>query len=67
MARLADSPDPVPDAVWEEAARHYDEAQLAALVLSIASINTWNRINAATRQPSGEWVEQAIQGNRRSA
>ena len=27
--RLADRPDPVPDDVWEEAARHYDEAQLA--------------------------------------
>jgi AhpD family alkylhydroperoxidase len=67
VTRLADNPDPVPDAVWEEAARHYNEAQLAALVLSIASINTWNRINAATRQPSGDWVEQAIQGNRRSA
>ena len=58
--RLADRPDPVPDEVWDEAARHYDEAQLAALVLSIATINTWNRINAATRQITGEWVEQVI-------
>ena len=37
-----------------------DEAQLAALVLSIATINTWNRINAVTRQITGEWVEQVI-------
>jgi AhpD family alkylhydroperoxidase len=60
VTRLADRPDPVPDDVWDEVARHYDDAQLAALVLSIASINTWNRINAATRQITGEWVEQVI-------
>lgn len=60
MTRLADRPDPVPDEVWNEAARHYDEAQLAALVLSIASINTWNRLNVATRQTTGPWVEQLV-------
>ena len=60
VTRLADRPDPVPDEVWDEAARHFDEAQLAALVLSIATINTWNRINAATRQITGEWIEQVI-------
>jgi AhpD family alkylhydroperoxidase len=60
VTRLADRPDPVPDEVWDEAARHYDEAQLAALVLSIAAINTWNRLNVATRQITGEWVEQAV-------
>ncbi len=59
--RLADRPDPVSDEVWEEAARHYDEPQLAALVLMIASINAWNRINATTRQVSGDWVAQYIQ------
>ncbi|HEY6779833.1 MAG TPA: carboxymuconolactone decarboxylase family protein [Thermoleophilaceae bacterium] len=58
--RMADQPDPVPDEVWDEAARHYDEPQLAALVLSIASINAWNRINASTRQITGDWVEQLI-------
>jgi AhpD family alkylhydroperoxidase len=58
--RLADRPDPVSDEVWSEAARHYDEQQLAGLVLAIATINTWNRINAATRQVTGEWVEQWI-------
>ncbi len=50
----------MPDEVWEEAARHYDEPQLAGLVLTIAGINAWNRINAATRQITGEWVEQWI-------
>jgi AhpD family alkylhydroperoxidase len=57
--RLADSSDPVPDAVWDEAARHYDERQLASLVLTIASINTWNRLNAITRQPAGAWGAEA--------
>lgn len=58
--RLADSADPVPDDVWDEAARHYDETQLAALVLAIAAINAWNRLNVTTRQISGEWVSQWI-------
>ena len=58
--RLADRPDPVPDEVWDEAARHYDETQLAGLVLAIATINAFNRVNAATRQITGEWVRQYI-------
>ena len=58
--RLADRSDPVPDEVWEEAARHYDESQLAGLVVAIAAINAWNRINAATRQITGEWVEEWV-------
>ena len=58
--RLADRPDPVPDEVWEEAARHYDEQALAALVVVIAAINAWNRNNATTRQISGDWVSQWI-------
>ncbi len=58
--RLADRSDPVPDEVWEEAARHYDESQLAGLVVAIAAINAWNRINAATRQITGEWVDQWV-------
>jgi AhpD family alkylhydroperoxidase len=60
--RLADRSDPVPDEVWDEAARQYDEAQLGSLVLAIASINAWNRINATTRQITGEWVAQLIPG-----
>jgi AhpD family alkylhydroperoxidase len=55
VTRLSDRPDPVPDDVWTEATRHYDEPALAALVLSIASINVWNRLNAATRQVAGAW------------
>jgi AhpD family alkylhydroperoxidase len=59
-SRLADRADPVPDEVWDEAARHYDESQLAGLVIAIASINAWNRINATTRQMSGGWISQFI-------
>jgi alkylhydroperoxidase family enzyme len=56
VTRLADSSDPVPDEVWDEAARHYDEEALAGVVLAIASINVWNRLNVATRQVAGqEW------------
>jgi AhpD family alkylhydroperoxidase len=54
VTRIADRPDPVPDDVWDEAARHFDAEALAALVLSIASINVWNRLNLATRQVAGE-------------
>jgi alkylhydroperoxidase family enzyme len=53
VTRLSDRADPVPDDVWNEAKRHYDEPALAALVLSIAMINVWNRLNVATRQPAG--------------
>ncbi|MEO9174104.1 MAG: carboxymuconolactone decarboxylase family protein [Gaiellales bacterium] len=54
--RLGDQADPVPDEIWQEAARHYDEQALAGLVLSIASINVWNRLNVVTRQVAGaEW------------
>lgn len=59
--RLADNPDPVPDEVWDEAARHYTELQLASLVIAIAAINAYNRLNAATRQPAGKWVAQFVE------
>ena len=51
--RLNDRGDAVPDEVWNEAARHYDEKALAELVLSIALINFWNRVNVTIRQVSG--------------
>jgi len=51
--RLADQSDAVPDAIWAEAARHYDEAALAWLVLDIATINLYNRLNVTTRQVAG--------------
>jgi AhpD family alkylhydroperoxidase len=51
--RLSDRADPLPDEIWEEAARHYDEPALAALIISIALSNFWNRLNVATRQVAG--------------
>jgi len=53
--RLSDQADPVPDEIWDEAAQHYDEQALAALIISIALINFWNRLNVTTRQVAQEW------------
>jgi AhpD family alkylhydroperoxidase len=53
VTRLADRSDPVPDAIWDEAARHYDEQGLAALLLMIATTNLFNRLNASTKQIAG--------------
>jgi len=53
--RLADRPDPVPDEIWDDAADHYDERGLAALILMIGVTNLFNRLNAATRQIAGAW------------
>jgi AhpD family alkylhydroperoxidase len=55
VTRLSDRTDPVPDEIWNEAARHYDEPALAALILSIATTNVFNRLNVATRQVAGAW------------
>ncbi len=56
VTRFADVADPVPDEVWSEAARHLDSRQLGALVLTIANINLWNRLNVTTHQIAGqEW------------
>jgi alkylhydroperoxidase family enzyme len=51
--RLSDRSDPVPDAVWDDAADHYDEQQLAAVILMIGTTNLFNRLNATTRQVAG--------------
>lgn len=55
VTRLSDRPDPVPDDVCGEAARHCDESALAALLIAIANINVWNRFNVATKQVAGAW------------
>lgn len=57
MTRLSDRPDPVPDAIWDQAAGHYNEKELATLVLWISLTNVWNRVNVATRQIAGEWAK----------
>lgn len=48
--RMADQGEPVPDAIYDAAAEHFDEQQLAGIVLTIATINMWNRVNVTTRQ-----------------
>jgi len=54
--RLADGAGGVPDAVWANAARHYDEDQLVALMSLVALINAYNRINVINQQPAGSYV-----------
>ncbi len=53
--RMSDSTDPVPDEVWDEAARHYDEKGMASLILKIAVTNVFNRLNRVTKQVAGAW------------
>jgi AhpD family alkylhydroperoxidase len=53
VTRLADNPNPVPDEVWDMAAKHFDQKELAGLLLNIAITNTFNRLNAPTRQQAG--------------
>jgi AhpD family alkylhydroperoxidase len=55
VTRIADREDPVPDAIWNEAAKHYKEPALAALIISIAQINVWNRLAVAAGSVVGEW------------
>jgi alkylhydroperoxidase family enzyme len=57
VTRMSDRSDPVPDELWNEARRHFDEPALAALVLHIAVTNVWNRLNVATRQIAGDWAK----------
>jgi len=58
--RINDRAEAIPDEIWQETARYYDETALSALVMAIGLINLWNRLNAATRQVSGEWTAKYI-------
>jgi AhpD family alkylhydroperoxidase len=63
VTRLSARPDPVPDAIWNDAARHYDEKGLAVLLVAISAINVWNRLNVATRQVAfGKLPERRMAG-----
>ncbi|QIP86016.1 carboxymuconolactone decarboxylase family protein [Streptomyces sp. Tu 2975] len=53
--RIADAAGGVTDEAWANAAKHYDEEQLAALVGLIALINTYNRANVIVQQPAGDY------------
>jgi alkylhydroperoxidase family enzyme len=59
LTRLADRPDAVPDAIWEKVARHYGQPEIAALLVDIALINSWNRFNVAVRMIVGEKWDKA--------
>lgn len=50
LTRLADRHDPVPDELWREVTKHYDEKQVSALILQIATLNLFNRINVTVRE-----------------
>ncbi len=54
--RIADAAGGVSDEAWANAAKYFDEAQLSALVIGIAVINTFNRLNVITQQPAGHYV-----------
>jgi AhpD family alkylhydroperoxidase len=54
LTRLADRAEAVPDELWAEVCEHFDEQQRAGLVLDIAHVNLWNRLNTGTRQVVGE-------------
>jgi AhpD family alkylhydroperoxidase len=60
VTRISDRADAVPDEVWKEAAAHFSQDALGALVMSIALANLWNRLNVATRQVTGDWVAQYV-------
>jgi len=51
VTRIADRPEAVSDEIWADAAKHYNEKELAALVLWIAMTNFFNRVNVTIRQP----------------
>jgi AhpD family alkylhydroperoxidase len=53
--RIADAAGGVTDDAWANAAKHYNEEELAALVSVIALINTYNRVNVITQQPAGDY------------
>ena len=59
--RVADRPEAVTDEIWDEAARHFSEQELAGITMLIGMTNFWNRLNLTTRQITGEWVEGVVE------
>jgi AhpD family alkylhydroperoxidase len=53
--RIADAAGGVTDEAWTNAAKHYDDDQLAALVCQIAIINAFNRANVIVQRPAGDY------------
>ena len=59
VTRMADRDDAVPDALWYEVKNSYGEPEISALLLTIAQINLWNRLNVPIRQMVGAWKDAA--------
>jgi AhpD family alkylhydroperoxidase len=57
MTRLSEGGDRVPDEVWAQAGKHFDEKALAALVMLITTINAWNRIGVSTRMVPRSYIK----------
>lgn len=55
LTQVASTRD-VPDEVYEQARKHFDEKQLTDLTLAIIAINGWNRLNVAFRTTVGDYV-----------
>ncbi|MGH9044389.1 MAG: carboxymuconolactone decarboxylase family protein [Acidimicrobiales bacterium] len=55
--RLADRSGPIPEEVFDAVTKHYDEQAVGVLVVSIAIINTWKRLNVVSGQVAGDWVQ----------
>ncbi|MER8070621.1 carboxymuconolactone decarboxylase family protein [Streptomyces sp. NPDC094034] len=53
--RIADAAGGVTDEAWANAAEHYDEEELAVLVLLISLINASNRMGVINRMPGGAY------------
>ena len=53
--RIADAAAGVTDEAWANAAKHYDDDQIAALVALVAVINTYNRVNVILWRPGGDY------------
>ncbi|GAA4083962.1 carboxymuconolactone decarboxylase family protein [Streptomyces shaanxiensis] len=53
--RIADAAGGVTDEAWANAAKHFDEDQLVALMSLLAVINAYNRINVINQQPAGDY------------
>ncbi|CAL9558227.1 hypothetical protein SUDANB176_04589 [Streptomyces sp. enrichment culture] len=45
----------VPDEVYEKAAKHFEEAELAQLLAAITVINAWNRFGVTCRMTPGHY------------
>ncbi|MFJ9059834.1 MULTISPECIES: carboxymuconolactone decarboxylase family protein [unclassified Streptomyces] len=47
---IGNEKDPVPDEVWAEATKHFKDQELGAILLSVGTVNLWNRLHVAIRQ-----------------